>query len=234
MYRYWFIVLFTTALSTVLLSGCTAVTDEVRATVEYAFKDAEDAEMSPEKIKQFPYTSLYARWDGDARALIVLGFVNKPNDWHFITAENETLVLRNGRVIRTQGLKDNLLGTSNLEDDPLNCIVTHPNRCSALWQRDYDYNINGKTLSRSVKSEFTVHSRETIEMPFGEVSAILVEETGAFLLTDETFTNKFWVEDDGHVVKSEQRVFPATPKLTLTQVTWIGRDYTNATEQNAE
>ncbi|PHR95127.1 MAG: hypothetical protein COA80_11295 [Leeuwenhoekiella sp.] len=234
MYRYWFIVLFIAALFTTLLSACTAVTDEVRATVEYAFKDAEDAEMSPEKIKQFPYTSLYARWEGDARALIVLGFVNKPDDWHFITADNETLVLRNGRVIRSQGLKDNLLGTSNLDNDPLNCIITSQKSCSTLWQRDYDYRINGKTLSRRVRSEFTVHNRTTVEMPFGEVSATVVEETGTFLLTGETFTNTFWIEDDGHVVKSEQHIFPATPKLTLTQVTWIGRDYTNATGQNAE
>jgi len=225
MYRYWFIVLLT-----VLVSGCTAVTDEVKATVEYAFKNAEDAEMSPEKMKEFPYTSLYAQWQGDARALIVLGFVNKPKDWHFITSEKETLVLQNGRVVRTQGLKDNLLGTSNLENDPLKCLITQPADCKTLWQRDYDYNIKGKTISRSVRSEFTVHSKGSVDMPFGQVPATLVEETGAFLLTGETFVNKFWVEDDGHVVKSEQRIFPGTPKLTLTQVTWIGRDYTNVTD----
>ncbi|WP_417441820.1 YjbF family lipoprotein [Idiomarina sp.] len=234
MYRNWLITLFTVTLSAMMLSGCTAVTDEVKATVEYAFKNAEDAEMSPEKIKQFPYTSLYAQWEGDARALIVLGFVNKPDDWHFITAEKETLVLQNGRVVRTQGLKDNLLATSNLKDDPLNCIVAKPNNCKTFWQRNYDYNINGKTFSRSVRSEFRVRRQSEIEMPFGEVSAALVEEKGTFLLTGETFTNKFWIEGDGHVVKSEQYVFPTSSKLTLTQVTWIGRDYTNTTDKNAE
>ncbi|MCK7459146.1 YjbF family lipoprotein [Idiomarina aminovorans] len=230
MYRYWFI-----AFAALLLTACTAVTDEVRATVEYAFKDAEDAEMSPQKMKEFPYTSLYAQWQGDARALIVLGFVNKPNDWHFITSEKETLVLQNGRVVRTQGLKDNLLGTSNLENDPLKCLITQPADCKTQWQRNYDYKIKGKTISRSVRSEFTVHSQSPIEMPFGQVSATLVEESGTFLLTGETFINKFWLEDDGHVVKSEQHVFPDSPQLTLTQVTWIGRDYTDATtEQTPE
>ena len=105
-----------------ILAGCTAVTDEVRETVEYAFKDTEDAELSAEEIDNFPYTSLYAQWQGKGRSLIVLGFVNKPNKYHFITAEKETFVLENGRVTRTQSLDDNLLSVSNLKNDPLRCL----------------------------------------------------------------------------------------------------------------
>lgn len=51
-----------------LLSACTAVTDEVRATIEYAFEGGEDAELSQEKIDSFPYTSLYAQWSGSPEA----------------------------------------------------------------------------------------------------------------------------------------------------------------------
>ena len=204
--------------------GCTAVTDEVRETVEYAFKDTEDAELSADEIENFPYTSLYAQWQGKARSLIVLGFINKPNKYHFITADKETLVLENGRVTRTQSLDDNLLSVSNLKSDPLRCIVTTPQSCNNRWQRAYDYQFDdGTRVSRNVKSTFSVKQREQLAMPYGSATATLVEEAGTFLLTGQRFVNRFWVEPDGHVIKSEQRIIPNKPLLNLTQVTWIGR-----------
>ncbi len=207
-----------------ILVGCTAVTDEVRETVEYAFKDIEDAELSADEIENFPYTSLYAQWQGKARSLIVLGFINKPNKYHFITADKETLVLENGRVTRTQSLDDNLLRVSNLKSDPLRCIVTTPQSCNNRWQRAYDYQFDdGTRVSRNVKSTFSVKQREQLAMPYGSATATLVEEAGTFLLTGQRFVNRFWVEPDGHVIKSEQRIIPNKPLLNLTQVTWIGR-----------
>lgn len=215
------------ALFGVVTYGCTAVTDEVRETVEYAFKTQQDAELSSEEIENFPYTSLYAQWKEQPRTLIVLGFIDKPHDRHFITAEKETLVVRNGRVIRTQNLNRNLLAVSNLKQDPLQCIITEPNNCKTRWQREYDYKMQEQTLSRAVASQFSVLEEQTLDMPFGKVNTTLVEESGRFELSGETFTNRFWVESDGHVVKSEQQLFPNEASLTLTQVTWIGRDYSN-------
>lgn len=212
------------ALGVLLLTGCTSVTDEVRATVEYAFKGAEDAELSADEIENFPYTSLYAQWQGQARNLIVLGYVNQPNEHHFVTAEKETLVLSHGRLIRTQNLSANVLSVSNLSKDPLLCLVTQPENCDNTWKRTYDYEYaSGKRVSRTVKSSFFVKERKTLEMPYGKTTAVLVEETGEFVLTGDTFTNRFWVEPDGHVIKSQQRIFPNEPVLALTQVTWIGR-----------
>jgi hypothetical protein len=217
-----------------IVSGCTAVTGEVKETIKFALKEPKDAELSADEIRSFPYTSLYATWKDEARTLIVLGYVNKPDDWHFISAGKETLVVRNGRVIRTQDLNDNLLAISNLNEDPLTCLMTEPGKCQRRWEREYDYKIDGRTISRKVNSEFYVRERKTLNLPFGEVRTTLIEEKGRFLLTNETFTNRFWIENDGHVVKSEQHVFPGeNSSLTLTQVTWIGRDYSKETAERA-
>lgn len=220
--RYCLLIFFA-----VIVSGCTAVTDEVRETAEYAFKEQQDAKLTPEEIKDFPYTALYAQWEGFARTLIVLGFIDKPGERHFVTAEKETLVIRNGRVVRTQDLRQNLLTISNLSQDPLQCLITQPAQCQTSWQRDYDYQLETKTLSRTVNSQFYVREEQTLDLPFGQVKATLVEEKGRFELSGKTFINRFWVENDGHVVKSEQHLFPDKALLTLTQVTWIGRDYSN-------
>lgn len=212
-----------------ILVGCTAVTDEVRETVEYAFKDIEDAELSAEGIDNFPYTSLYAQWQGKARNLIVLGFVDTLKKYHFISAEKETIVLEHGRVTRTQSLTDNLLSVSNLKNDPLHCIINQPESCSRTWLRAYDYQFDdGSSVSRDVKSTFSVKQQVQLDMPYGQATATLIEEAGEFLLTGERFVNRFWVEPNGHVIKSEQHIIPNKPLLHLTQVTWIGR--TNSPE----
>lgn len=216
------------------LSACTAVTSEVRATIDYAFKDAENAELSQEKIDSFPYTSLYARWADSPRSLIVLGFVNNPDDWHFITAQNETLVLRNGRVIRTQGLNENLLAVSNLQNDPLRCLVTNPTNCNTQWQRQYDIERKQAVVSRAVTSSFSVQNKTTLDLPIGPVETTHVVETGEFTLRGDSFVNEFWLEDDGHVVKSKQTLFPGGKVLKLTQVTWIGRDYSESKRARKE
>lgn len=212
------------ALGILALTGCTSVTDEVRATVAYAFKGAEDAQLSADEIQNFPYTSLYARWEGKPRNLIVLGYVNDPKQYHFITAEQETLVMSHGRLVRTQNLNANVLSVSNLSEDPLLCLVTQPEDCDKTWKRTYDYEYaSGKRVSRAVISSFTVKERKNMDMPYGKATAVLVEETGEFVLSGDSFTNRFWVEPDGHVIKSQQRIFPNEPVLALTQVTWIGR-----------
>ncbi|WP_417435970.1 YjbF family lipoprotein [Idiomarina abyssalis] len=217
-----------------ILSACTAVTSEVRATIEYAFKDAEDAELSQDKIDSFPYTSLYAQWSDKPQSLIVLGYVNKPDDWHFITAEKETLVLRNGRIIRTQSLNNNILAVSNLSNDPLRCIVTNQADCETYWQRQYDIELNKKEISRKVTSDFSIEGGEILNLPIGPVATTRVIEKGEFELSGERFINEFWLEDDGHVVKSKQTLFPGGDELTLTQVTWIGRDYSQSRSAKKE
>lgn len=217
-----------------LLNACTAVTSEVRATIEYAFKDVEDAELSQEKIDSFPYTSLYAQWSDKPQSLIVLGYVNKPDDWHFITAEKETLVLRNGRIIRTQGLNNNLLAVSNLHNDPLRCMVTARADCETHWQRQYDIELSNKVLSRKVTSDFSVQGDEILDLPIGPVATTRVVEKGWFELSGKRFVNEFWLEDDGHIVKSKQTLFPGGDELTLTQVTWIGRDYSQSRSARKE
>ena len=74
------------------------------------------------------------------------------------------------------------------------------------WQRDYDYQLETQTLSRTVNSQFYVQEEQTLDLPFGEVNVTLIEEKGRFELTGETFTNRFWVESDGHVVKKRAAV----------------------------
>lgn len=208
------------------LSACTAVTEDARRTLEYAFADEKGFELSSEELREFPYTALYVNQDGSPQSLVVLGYVDGEGDdanFSWVSQDEETLVTRGGRVIRTLDLHNNLQATSDLASDPLRCIVTRPEECLRTWQRELDFEVDGRHFTRLASSIFKVEGETTLQLPAGEVDVVHVREIVDIELTDESFENEFWIEEDGHVVKSRQRILFNEPSFTLTQAKWVGR-----------
>lgn len=204
-----------------LLAGCTAVTDETFETIKYAFSSPQDAHLTEQQIAEFPYTAVYARWEDSARLLVVLGFADG-DDLSWITAERETLVTRSGRVVRTIGVDTELLAVSNLAQDPLQCVLDTDN-CILSWERAIDIERHQQRYSRIVTSEFSVQGEENLQLPDGKSYQVTrIEEHGQ--MGEQAFVNIFWLEADGHVVKSRQQIIPERAALELTQVKWVGRD----------
>ncbi|MGX5913538.1 YjbF family lipoprotein [Aliidiomarina sp. Khilg15.8] len=215
------------ALGAVLtLTACNAVTDDAKRTLEYAFEKRPDVELSAQELEEFPYTALYVNQDGSPRSLVVLGYADSDGGTEvlsWISSDRETLVTRHGRVVRTVDLHTNLLATSDVDSDPLRCIVTNPESCLRSWQRALDFEVEGKRFSRLASSTFKVLGPTTINLPAGETDVVHVREVVDVNLTDKSFVNDFWIENDGHVVKSRQHILFNEPSFTLTQAKWVGR-----------
>ncbi|RUO26251.1 YjbF family lipoprotein [Aliidiomarina minuta] len=204
-----------------VLGGCTAVTDETFETIKYAFSSPEDATLTEQQISDFPYTAMYARWDDSARLLVVLGYADG-EELSWITAENETLITRGGRVVRTADVDTELLAVSNLAEDPLQCVLDEDG-CNMTWTRYMDIERNQQRYSRRVHSDFSIVGEESLQLPDGKTYQVTrVEEHGE--LGTREFVNVFWLEADGHVVRSRQQIIPERAALELTQVKWVGRD----------
>lgn len=223
MKRFLIPIAFFTSLS---LSACTSVFQDVRATFDYALSSADDVELTPAEIAEFPYTAQYANWDDSAQILVVLGFIDG-NEYHWVTGDRETLITERGRVVRTTRLDHELVNLSNQSEDPLRCILATD--CNPEWTREGSFSDpTGRLYSRTIVSRFTVEGEESLTLPVGERRVTKVIEEGYFTLGRErdrrSFTNTFWLEDDGHVVKSRQYLTPGRQGLTLTQVKWVGRD----------
>lgn len=209
------------------LTACNAVTGEAKRTIEYMFEKTPDYVMSAEQISEFPYTALYVNQDGSPQSLVVLGYVDgtlQAQNFSWISAERETVVTRNGRVIRTEGLHANLTGLSSIEHDPLRCVVTARSDCNLQWSRYHDFELrNGTRISRHVESRFEISGEESLLLPSGETTVTLVREHVDVAVDKQHYVNEFWIEADGHVVKSRQGVLHNEPHFTLTQVKWVGR-----------
>lgn len=226
---------------TLTVTSCTAVFSDVYATWDYATQQQDDATLSAEEVEAFPYTAVYVRRGQSPRALVVLGYIDGQDEfvnYSWVTADAETLVTRHGRLIKTSEIEPELIGRSNLTADPLRCIqrqlarsgfTSSNTECEVQWRSELDLEEQGKPYSIEVTSEFSMDAVERLSLPFGEVSAIRVTETQTFASSEvgpqQRQENVFWLEADGHVVKSIQYFAPKQSPVEISQVKWVGRSY---------
>lgn len=222
------------------LTACTSAYQDFYDSVEYALESykAEDVVLSAEAIEEFPYSGLYIRRGDNRQALIVLGFIDREagrRQHSWISADNITIVTENGRIIKTIGQTEaissselgnhDILAISNRDKDPLHCIILERQQCPTTYSREIDYLDRNRARSTYAESTFNVSAeQQTITLPRGERNVYYVTETGTFSPSGKTFQNEFWLEADGHVVRSIQHLTPGEKPIMLEQVKWVGRD----------
>ncbi|MCH8492458.1 MAG: YjbF family lipoprotein [Idiomarina sp.] len=222
------------------LTACTAAYRDVYEVFNYAFStlSAEDVTLSPEEIAEFPYSGLYIRRGGQPQAFIVLGYIDQQGEYEqrsWISADRITIVTEAGRIVQTVGQTEmlaaaelgehDLIATSNRSQDPLHCIITNPEHCALTYEREIDYTDRNRARSAKVTSTFRIESGPTtISLPAGNYQAYYVIEDGVFQPSGESFRNEYWIEPDGHVLRSAQQIKPNDALITLEQVKWVGRD----------
>lgn len=221
------------AVGSLALVGCSQLTYDLKQTWDYALKKNQDVVLSQAEIEAFPYTALYGRVGNQAQILIVLGFIDKTGPvqrLNWITGSRESITTEQARIIETSGLDVNLVGVSDIEQDPLRCIANDyfqnktEQTCNLQWVRQADFTGEIGAGTETLISRFEVLGEVELALPNTTKKVLHVKETGRFVFARQAFENEFWIERDGHVVKSKQQLHPTTAPLELTQVKWIGRD----------
>lgn len=186
--------LVTIAASTLLLSGCTSVFGDIREAWKYATTSPEDVTLSAQEIADFPYTALYARRGEQARALIVLGYVDAGGAsdsaleggdprLQWVSAQREVLETQSGRIVRTYKFEPDLLSIGNLENDPLVCIQheleragsvsTDVSGCSLSWDYTLETEAQGQRAMVAVRGEFSLDGSEVLTLADGQQETTL-------------------------------------------------------------
>lgn len=226
-----------------LLSGCTAVFSDVKSTINYAFSQTSAAQLTPAEIAAFPYSAHYVTLDDQPRALLVLGYIDPHQNgslYNWISGDQETVVTQNGRIIRTVGLDQSLVMRTHLDADPLHCFQTHLGSsesftgieeavCSTESRHELDIESSAVPTSIFASSHFELLGMELINLPNeSSVTTYKVEETITYNVPGRNRPQMgksiFWLESDGHIVKSWQHIIPGYPVIKMTQVKWVGRD----------
>ena len=164
--------------------------------------------IKPEVINNIPYASMLVKIGRGPTALMILEKINE-DEYTWVSADGVYLVIKNGRIIKTFGLSNNLKEK----------LTTFKN-----WNRDsihtkdfiFYYSFNQPELNNlKVNSSFYFQEVETVELIFGPKDLKLIEE---YVESDEIgwfATNKYWIDRDDYVWKSVQYVSPRLPAFYI-------------------
>ncbi|MEC7642478.1 YjbF family lipoprotein [Idiomarina sp.] len=224
------------------MSACQSVGDDwlssgfqgANATVAYWLNSAEQHRLQPEQLKQLPGAAIYAKLGENATATMVLSELDETPSYtvkRWVT-QSEALTTRYGRIIRTQGLGQNLIYTAKQTTDPLGCWIQNvaeaTNTCPTMWRSYQDIETSNARVSRvHSRHELNWRGEERVQTPLrGDIRTRLLEEQVSVLSpfqSDEmtnvslsTWNNFYWISlNDGVVVRSEQQLTPNTDNRIL-------------------
>jgi len=189
-----------------LVAACNQSQQGIGETFKLAVFGTPDVELTPEQVHDIPYASIYARVNGGSQILLVLAYAENGN-LKWVTRDKAMLVTRNGRLIKTLNLPDNLLEVTNIDADPL----AHAQRIvdGTQWTRIQSWTQGKQLHSATLSSRFTLAGTETVTvLDAPHVYRVLNEDVSVAELNTH-YRNRFWIEPDtGAVIKTEQYVGP--------------------------
>lgn len=184
------------------LQACTPAQRNVNDAIYHLVFESSDVELTDQEVQSLSKPSAYVRIDDQLQIVMVLGaFENGEEKW--VSQDRTLMTLRNGRVVKTLGWKDNLLSVSNLEQDPL----SDPRRLvnGSRWSSMISWTEEGQARSGYAESVF--HRLEDKPLVIGGKSQNyhVIEETVNVDDLGKSWVNRFWLDPQtGTVVKSVQ------------------------------
>ena len=165
-----------------------------------------DNEIDPDLISNIPYASMIVKIGKGPNALMILESVNN-NEYTWVSADGVYLVIKQGRIIKTLGLPNNL---SSRLDPNLSW-----NERTSLDKESISYLSFQNPILNNLKvtSTFKVKDYQDIDLIFGEKELRLIEEN----IESDTIawyaSNNYWLDVDNYIWKSTQYISPKLPPI---------------------
>ena len=204
---------FCVFLLTFLISSCASIdTSRIAPGYSEAFKNIKqyflgaENEIELDVIASIPYASMLVRIGNGPTALMILES-KKDEEYTWVSADGVYLVLKNGRIVKTSGLinnlRDNFTTNKKWEDDLYNKqkFVSY-------------YSFTQPTLNNlKVTSSYEKGEEQDIELLVGKKRLRIIKEE---LFSDDVAwyeTNLYWVDKSNFVWKSVQSISPRLPEI---------------------
>ncbi|MBS9892353.1 YjbF family lipoprotein [Vibrio sp. Vb2853] len=193
--------------------GCTQKFNDVSATVQEAYGNYIDVELTPEEIEAVPYASAYLKIGNQKQVFVVLAFA-EPNpltgntQLKWVSADKAMVVTENGHIVKTIGLQTtNLAGIYG--NVPAYSAHSMQYFLSYDWADKYRYGLPAK-VQRSRQG------KETVITPISSTSTDVYTEVVTFTSLEKSVENQYWVNGKGEVVKTRQHLGPNMVPVELT------------------
>ncbi len=209
-----------------LVAGLSACSGSYRAYVDmvkYAFTPIPGAALSYAELQAANHDYVYVRYGELTQAALGLMFIEN-NQFKWVTADAAMLVTARGRIVKTLGLANNLIHTSNSSNDPLQRQVASGDS----WRRYIDW--QSGEYGYAVESTFSVVPNQTLIFFSQTIAVTKVVETVKYSTQpdywrfDTHWQNVFWVDNmTGEVLQSQQQLAPDMPVFQLVFISEVVR-----------
>ncbi|MCX8765298.1 YjbF family lipoprotein [Vibrio parahaemolyticus] len=193
--------------------GCTQKFNDVSATVQEAYGNYIDVELTPEEVEAVPYASAYLKIGDQKQVFVVLAFA-EPNpltgntQLKWVSADKAMVVTENGHIVKTIGLQTtNLAGIYG--NIPAYSTPSTQYALSYDWSDKYRYGFLAKV-------ERALQGKETVITPISSTTTDVYTEIVTFISLEKSVENQYWVNGKGEVVKTRQHLGPNMVPVELT------------------
>ena len=169
--------------------------------------------ITPDLIKNIPYASSILKIGKGASGLIILESKEEEQET-WVSSDGVYLVFKEGRIVKTSGFFNNLINFKSVETTFASLIDTNESE-SLVYYYSYD---DPELIDMRVQAIRRFVTKEKVQLIDREEELNLIEEQIVNHYIGWEVTNKFWIDDDMFVWKSEQYISPKLPKF-YTEVT---------------
>ena len=204
-----------TFISLLILSACSVI-DQNRVAPGYFqayeaiknyFIGYENTEITPELIKNIPYASATIQIGNGPLGLMILESKNNFKEvW--VTADEVYLEIRDGRIFKTQGLLNNLVDFRTIKE------VLDLETEEKIYTSYYSYDLPALTNLKT-KVRLKKQGKKLINLLNQTLELTLITEEINNNYLGWNVLNKYWLDDDGYIWKSEQHISPKLPAFKI-------------------
>lgn len=168
-------------------------------------------QISSELIANIPYASILLKIGKGPRGLMILEQkINGELVW--ISADGIYVVTKNGKIIRTKGLINDLL---RVEFEDLNFENTTTKSTKNTTSKMY-YSFDKPSLNNlEIEVSYESKSIEEVEIMDKKMDLRRVEEIIENKYLGWKTKNIYWIDDDNVIWQSEQTISPKLPKIYI-------------------
>lgn len=180
---------------------------------------SEKSNITAQQVADIPYASLLAKIGSGPLSTLILGKV-EGEYLHWFSADRAVIVTRNGRVIKTAGLPQNLSSSRPLDADPLDSLA---NLSAPAYPHRRQVDISpGGIYGAILTLRLVPVGTETIEILGQSHNTVVFTEEGEGDGLKWSFRNAYWCDrDTGFIWKSIQNYVPSAPPLEIQ----VGKPY---------
>ncbi len=196
------------------LTGCSQQLSQLGRDFRLALWGRQDVSMTPQQVAQLPYASAYLKVGKAPRVFVVLAFAdNQQLQW--VTADKSSVTTHFGRLVKTQGLGEDIQQVTQQDTDPLSLGLLKP-ATPKQWRTVVSWSqvLRG---GYDLQSVFENKGTETLTILNTPRQAVRFDEQVTVPALGKRYTNQYWLDPtSGQVIQSYQYM---GPNMALVQFT---------------